>query len=195
MRSRGFTLVELLIWMGLSGLLLLVLVNLIIPALRLSARTQVRLELGRLAVRVAQQLQKDLEVSAPGAWRYADQTLVLQTVEGLSAEGGRLWSGEWALYHREAPARRLWRQLAPLSQATLAGPRLPSPAELATLLAASSPQRHVLALDLSDFSLVSLEDSEPAARLLLIFEAPVAGQKDPERLVWEQIVRWPGGDS
>lgn len=193
---RGFTLAELLAWMGLSGLLLLILVNLVIPALRLSARTQARLELSQMALKLARQLQKDVESSAPSALRFVAPTLVLQRVEGLAADGSRLGSGNWTIYHREAATRVVWRQLAPLDPPSAAALRLPSPAQLATLLAAPGAERRVLAVNASDLTLEFLpESSPPALRLVILLEAPVPGRPEPERVVWEETLRLPAGDA
>lgn len=120
-RNRGFTLVEILV----AGTLLLGMLGLIsqviVPVMRASARTSVRVELQALANVSMQKLTTDLNlvaaqgISGPFQAPNGSISFALHRNAGFSSDGKPLWSTQMVVYRWDTDAQILYRSLWPPS--------------------------------------------------------------------------------
>lgn len=170
-RWGGFTLAEAVIGSFLAALLLTLLLAILVPALRLGARTYLRLEKSQLAARVVRQLQADLGRTAlPGV---SLSPLVIQPLRGL-AGASSAWESRWVVYHHDSAERTLRRLEHDPALDDVRRPHLPSPAELATALQ-GLPGARTLAREVEEFRLSV--PPELAGRGLVRLELKLEGQE------------------
>lgn len=189
--ARGMTLAEALIGLGLLGLLLSVLVGLLIPSVRLSVRTQTRLDLTRGAAEVAGQLQRDLETSAAQALYLEPSIAAMQPLAGLNGDGVRLWSPRWVIFQLDG-SQRVNRQIYAIGPADPSLMRAPQAAPLMSWLSTpgSAAERRVLAWGVKSFAVTARsEGAGTAVSLRLLLEVPLGDRPEPERVVWDQTMR------
>ncbi|MBI3929334.1 MAG: type II secretion system protein [Armatimonadetes bacterium] len=184
--KSGFTLVELLIACTLLILVLGTVVQILVPAFRVSARTSSRSDLQRSALMSLNRLRADLENSiAPGVVVHAPDAgellVSIHPVEWIQPDGLLRWQERLILYQwRDGVLRR-----NVYGPAAATAPLRPSADEIRTLLEASN-QTVLLARDVRE---LSVQDAEPAQsgvqqpfRLFIALDRLVPGRPQPERV-------------
>lgn len=100
-REKGFTLIEILVASSLALVVLLVLVQLFIPALRAWTDGQQRSEIGQNLLITTQWLGDDITRSAPGSARLTDEgVLVMKCALGQTVDDSNPFS-EFVAYWRD----------------------------------------------------------------------------------------------
>lgn len=141
MARKGLSLVELVVAIGLFGLVGALSAQFLIRLLDLTARAGQRSKLQAEAMVSLKHLQADLQQTAGGLVTRADlddggQAVGFPRFQKVNGQGARVWDGKYALYRWVTP--RLWRRLggsadparpAPLTASALQGLAVPHPDE------------------------------------------------------------------
>ncbi|MBI3927773.1 MAG: hypothetical protein HY319_19690 [Armatimonadetes bacterium] len=178
----GFTLVEVLVSAMLLSLLLFILGNMLVPAMRQTARVSGRSELQQLGSLASNRMLLDLQRSAPEGITLHSPTperrlLAIHRLSSVDAGGERTWESELVLYEWKRPV--LTRSTSPLPEpATQPAPLRPTLEEVEEFLDNDREQR-ILARSASE---LELSVSGASVELWLLLEAPVPGRNQPERL-------------
>lgn len=156
-RNRGFTLLEVLVAAGLGALALTLVVQLLVPIMRISSRETNRAELQQAATVVLDKLLDDLGDSTPTSLVVVaptpDETLLCaHRITGVEPNGSQQWSPELVLYAWTKTSGALRRKTVPVPPGQ-AAPWRPNPAELRNFAADSNLPERRLALGVTAFSL------------------------------------------
>lgn len=193
-RNRAFTLLEVLVAAGLGALALTLVVQLLVPIMRISGRQTNRAELQQTATVVLDKLLDDVGDSTPASLVVVaptpDETLLsAHRVVGVESDGSQRWADELVLYSWNKPSGVILRKTVPVPSGQVA-PWRPNPADLRGFAADGSLPERRLALGVTAFSL----DTGPGPGTVLPFklhlrlERETAGQEDPQTLDLERLL-------
>lgn len=152
--QHGFTLPEALIAGGIVLLLLGVLIQTLLPALRYSAEGTVRVELQQSGYLALRQITDDLQkTTAAGVSFQATPVaaLAINSIDSIDGTGKRVWSDQVHLYGLDSPSRKLLLEPHTVTQTSLALPSLLSTSDITTLMSGTSGRERTLASNVENF--------------------------------------------
>lgn len=161
-RAKGFTLLEVLIMATVALLILSLLAQLFIVAVRRTHDGRMRVELQQQGLVVLRQLHKDIEKTSARtmAVNLGDPyVLALTPVEAVTATGSVLWKEEIVSYVHSPASKILHRETyppqAPVFSEILSPftPYLPTSGELGAQASTDSGQERILSRYVEEFSL------------------------------------------
>lgn len=148
---RGFSLLEVIVAMGLISMLGLLIIQVVIPSFRSTAETQKRISLQQKAMLLFRRLGNDVQDSSPAAISISSSPAVIagQPISEFTPEASQLYTvGLWAYYQVGDEVRRVdWTPPGPpaisVTLQTTAPTRL-TPADLAAFTTATIPLARTL---------------------------------------------------
>lgn len=190
--ARGFSLLEVVVVLGLMGLLTYLVMSLFLPSLRSSARASTRAQLQQQALLVTRWLYNDLNRSIPRGIgiRSAPTVLSLQPAADLSIDGAVVWQPTLVSYFLDSTHRTLYRRTWNAGNPPALGwtpvvtrPRRPTPTELSLLASQLDGSERSIATHVDQFELSHTgtgDNVDGPVELLLSLSQRAAGAPRPE---------------
>lgn len=154
MRSRGYTLSELLVVLVLFLILLGILYQVLVPAFEVSIQASVRRELQQAAGVIMGRLEQEFEAAASNSVSFDQEILGFQSLVDVEPTRGlQLWDQEVTVYFRDPAEQTLVRLTTPAADSNR--PVRLTPAQLAAATTTHPPSRRVLGRGVRVFSVVA----------------------------------------
>jgi prepilin-type N-terminal cleavage/methylation domain-containing protein len=206
-RSRGYTLIEIMLAVGLFGFIMAVAIGYLVPSLHYSMRTSLRAEEEQQAVIALNRLVADSLTTAPSGFSpssTAPLAVGICPLASVQADGTQVWSSSFIIYWYDASSgcllRRQWPPGGPLPTAQeldTTTPRKLLPARLAQIVAVpATPAQHeiVMARSVQSFNIIypypGTDDLlvQPVQFKLVLTRSGNTGQQTPETLTYVRSV-------
>ncbi len=153
-RRRGFTLPEILIAGGLALLLMGVLIQSLIPAMRYSAEGAVRVELQQAGILALQRMTSDLQkTTAAGVSLKTGpvDAMAVNTIQTVDSGGVRVWSDEINVYSYDPTRKRIEVETQKVTTPTTAFPNILTSVQIQSIASSQSGRERLLALNVDEF--------------------------------------------
>lgn len=177
MSRRGLTLMELVVVVGLLGLLLALLIQILNPSLRVWELNRARADLDQAAMVAIGRLQRDLHATHREAISYRAAgpcTLAFPLTERYEALTGKPIFERWALYSLDTANRVLYRREWAVPATTRPEPLLDPQL---SLMAVAPPLQRITG-HIASLRVLNLANSEVPVRLELDLLRPARGANE-----------------
>jgi len=197
---RGVTLLEVVLATALLGLLATLIVQVLVPMGKGSARATQQVELQQTATLAIEQIARDLTSSIPAAVSVAapggppprgEALMSVQRLETVAADGTQVLESQLVVYSWTAAEQCLWRKTWPPAPPDLFGGFtagalwFPTASQLRDVTAARNGRERQLARFLKQLDIAA---SGTTVLVTLSLEAPAPDGKPPERFDLERLV-------